>query len=388
MNLHEAHPKDAPLSISRCYNPFMNNSLKTLQNSRTAHHLRRHWLTIAFVGGFVTDFLLLNQVDNLVDNLVLLFYVTLAMISILLLYASTAGKLPEDSNRPLRTYAPVAMQYAFGGLLSGMLIFYGRSASLIDSWPFLLIIATIIYLNETVRDRSGRLVLTLSMFFVGLFSYVVLVVPVLLGRMGAWIFVLSGLLALIIMYLFLGLLRLIIPNFLAMQMRVIVFSVGTIFAVLNFLYFLNIIPPIPLSIQEIGIYHSVVRFENGEYQLKYEEGEWWQPWKRSDTVFHPESGGNVFCFARVFAPTRLSTDIYHRWEYYDETKGEWVTHARVNYPIHGGRSDGWRGYTQVGNFKEGEWRCTVETARGQILGREKFNIDTSTSPAGLVTRVD
>ena len=366
----------------------MRNDLKTLQNSRVAHHLRRHWLTVAFVGGFITDFLLLNQVDNLIDNLVLLFYVTLAMVSILLLYASTAGKLPEDSNRTLRTYAPVAMQYAFGGLLSGMLIFYGRSASLIDSWPFLLIIATIIYLNETVRDRSGRLVLTLSMFFVGLFSYVVLIVPVLLGQMGAWIFVASGLLALAVMYLFLGLLRLIIPNFLAMQMRVIVFSVGTIFAGFNFLYFLNIIPPIPLSIQEVGIYHSVVRFENGDYQLKYEEGEWWRFWKKSDTVYRPDPGGNIFCFARVFAPTRLSTNIYHRWEFYDKAKGEWVTHARVDYPIHGGRSDGWRGYTQISSFKDGEWRCSVETARGQVLGRERFTVDTKTTPAELVTRVD
>ncbi|OGG41521.1 hypothetical protein A2837_03405 [Candidatus Kaiserbacteria bacterium RIFCSPHIGHO2_01_FULL_46_22] len=366
----------------------MGNGLKTIRESRTAHHLRRHWLTVAFVGGFITDFLLLNQVDNLLDNLVLLFYVTLAMVSILLLYASTAGKLPEDSNPLLRTYAPVAMQYAFGGLLSGMLIFYGRSASLLDSWPFLLIIATIIYLNETVRDRSGRLVLTLSMFFVGLFSYVVLVVPVLLGQMGAWVFIASGLLALAVMYLFLGLLRLIIPNFLAMQMRVIVFSVGTIFVGFNFLYFLNIIPPIPLSIQEVGIYHSVVRFENGDYQLKYEEGEWWRFWKQSDTVFHPESGGNIYCFASIFAPTRLATEIYNRWEFYDESKKEWVTSARINYPIHGGRSDGYRGYTQIGNFKPGEWRCSVETARGQILGRERFSVDTGSPPAGLVTRVD
>lgn len=365
----------------------MNERLKALAHSKPVHHFRRHWLTIAFVGGFLTDLLLLNQVDNIIDNSILFFYVLLAMASILVLYAAVAGKLSEQWSRLGRSYAPLTMQYAFGGLLSGMLIFYGRSASLVDSWPFLLIIASIIYLNETVRDRAGRLVLTLSMFFVGLFSYVVLVVPVMLGRMGEWIFLGSGLLALFIMYLFLVLLRYIIPNFLTMQMKVVVFSIGTIFAILNFLYFWNIIPPIPLSIKEIGIYHSVVRFENGEYQLKYEEGRWWQPWKRSDTVFHPVVGGNAFCFARVFTPTRLSTDIYHLWEYYDEDKGEWVTHARVAYPIHGGRSDGWRGYTQIGNFRDGTWRCSVETERGQVLGREKFRIETAT-PNDLVTRVD
>ena len=361
---------------------------RKITGSQIFLHAKRHWLTLAFVGGFISDFLLLNQVDNIVDNSILFFYVLLAMASILLLYAAVAGKLPDNWNDPFRSYAPIAMQYAFGGLLSGMLIFYGRSASLLDSWPFLAVIALIIYLNETVVDRSGRLGLTLSMFFVGLFSYMVLVVPVFSGRMGDWIFIGSGVLALVVMYLFLLLLRLIIPNFIATQMRKIIFAVGTIFAAFNFLYFWNFIPPIPLSSQEIGIYHSVVRFENGEYQLKYEDGKWWEFWKRSDTVFHPEPGGNVFCFARIFAPTRLSTDIYHHWEYYDESQKDWVTHARINYPIHGGRADGYRGYTQIGSFYSGNWRCTVETERGQVLGREKFEIDSTAPPDELVTRVD
>lgn len=366
----------------------MNERLKVITNSKSFLRVKHHWLTIAFLGGFATDVLLLNKVDNLFDNFVLFFYVILAMVSIFLLYRSVAAKFPEKVNPQVRLYAPIAMQYAFGGLMSGMLIFYGRSASLIDSWPFLLIIAVIIYLNETIKDKAGRLVLTLSMFFIGLFSYIVLVVPTFIGKMGAWVFVGSGILALIIMYAFLSSLKLVIPNFLAMQMRTIVFSIGTIFVVLNFLYFLNIIPPIPLSIKDIGVYHSVVRFENGDYQLKYENGEWWQFWKRSDTSFHPSAGDNVFCFTRVFTPTRLDTEIYHHWEYYDQAKKDWVSYARINYPIFGGRDDGYRGYTQISSFKNGQWRCTVETARGQVLGREKFEIDSTSGPEDLVTRVD
>ena len=131
----------------------------------------------------------------------------------------------------------------------------------------------------------------------------------------------------------------------------------------------------------------MVRFETGDYQLKYEDGSWWHFWKRSDTTFHPTPGGNAFCFTRVFTPTRLDTEIYHRWEYYDQEKG-WVTHARVHYPIFGGRDDGFRGYTQIGSVRDGKWRCTVETARGQVLAREKFEIDSSREPEDLVTRVD
>lgn len=366
----------------------MNDRLKALMNSRPVHHFRRHWLTLAFIGGFLTDLLLLNRVDSLFDNFVLLFYVLLAMASIIALYASAASRLPEKINGYVRAYSPLSMQYAFGGLMSGMLIFYGRSASLEDSWPFLLIIAGLIYLNETVRERSGRLVLTLSMFFIGLFSYTILVIPTFTGYMGAWVFLGSGLFALAVMYGFLRILALVIPNFLALQMRSVIFTVGSIFAVLNFLYFLNIIPPIPLSIKDIGIYHSVVYFPDRlEYQLEYEKGPWWYFWKRSDTTFHPTPGGNAFCFAKVFTPTRLNTEIYHRWEYKDPEEG-WVTHARVHYPIYGGRDDGYRGYTQIGSFRDGKWRCTVETGRGQVLGREKFNIDSSEPPSELETRID
>ena len=366
----------------------MKKRLENFLNYSPIHKVQKHWLTIMFVVGFLSDFLLLNKVDDVFDNLVLLFYVVLAMVSILLLYTGVSEKLSDKLNKFFAAYAPLAIQYALGGLFSGMLIFYGRSASLVDSWPFLLIIGVIIYLNETTKDRSSRLVLTLSMFFVGLFAYVVLVVPVLLGQMGAVVFVGSGLLAVVIMLAFLKLLRLIIPNFLALQTRSLVFYIGLVFAGFNFLYFFNIIPPIPLSLNDLGIYHSVVRFENGDYQLKYEDGRWWEIWKRSDTVFHAKPGDNIFCFARVFTPTKLSTDIYHHWEYYDEENRKWITHGYINYSIHGGRDGGYRGYTQISNYKNGTWRCSVETGRGQVLGREKFTIDDVSPARDLVIRLD
>jgi len=89
----------------------------------------------------------------------------------------------------------------------------------------------------------------------------------------------------------------------------------------------------------------------------------------------------------VFAPTRLSTDIYHSWEHYDEAKGDWVEHLRSSYGISGGRDDGYRGYTLVQNYADGKWRCSVETERGQVLGREEFTVDSQNLPSELVTRM-
>jgi hypothetical protein len=338
------------------------------------YKVRRHWLTIAFLLGFVIDNITLNRVDQVFDNIVLLSYVILAMVSLLVLYAATAGKLPERILARARTYAPLLVQFSFGGLLSGMLIFYGRSGTVIDSWPFILMILIVIYGNETIRDRAQRLVFNLAMLFVGLFSYIALVIPVLTGLMGPWIFVGCGVLSLMIMYWFIRLLRRIIPNFIQMQMRAVIFTIGLLFVSLNVLYFTNIIPPIPLSLKDVGIYHNVIKFDTGEYQLTYEKSDWWQLFRNSDDEFRYEPGDNIYCFASVFAPTRLATDIYHRWEYYDEKSKDWIEHGRFSYAIEGGRGSGFRGYTLVKNYQEGRWRCSVETERGQVIGRTSFEV--------------
>lgn len=355
---------------------------------RSIARVKRYWLTIAFVLGFIVDNITLNRVDQVFDNIVLAFYVLLAMGSLLVMYASVAGKIEGPWGFYIKKYAPLVVQYSFGGLLSGMLIFYGRSGSWVDSWPYLLIILAAIYGNETIRDRSSRLIYNVAVLFIGLLSYVVLVIPVVTGWMGAWVFFGSGVLALFIMYWFLRALRLVVPKFMGLHQKSLVFTVGVIFVGLNFLYFTNIIPPIPLSLKDVGIYHSVVHFENGNYQLKYEEGKWWQFFRDSDDVFHPRPGDNIFCFAQVFAPTRLKTNIVHRWEYYNEAQGGWVEHARLSYAIEGGRGDGYRGYTLIQNYTDGDWRCTVETPRGQVLGRESFSIDSQNPPAPLVTRIE
>lgn len=349
--------------------------------------VRHHFLTTMFVLGFVVDNLTLNQVDQAFDNLILALYVFLAMTGILTLYAGVAERLGERASRIARSWSPALIQYSFGGLLSGMLIFYGRSSALFESWPYMLLILIAIVGNETIKNRDQRLVYNLAIFFIGLFSYVVLMIPVWTGKMSTLTFLISGWLAVVIMYWFVKLLSWVVPNYLLLQKRVVVFVVGLIYVTFNFFYFANIIPPIPLSLKSLGIYHSVIRYENETYALTYEKPAWYLPLRKSNGTFHYSGGDNIFCYASVFAPAKLSTDIYHKWEYYDEGKGEWVEHARLPYPIKGGRGDGFRGYTVIESVREGKWRCTVETARGQALGRESFTV-VKGEKNELVTRND
>jgi Protein of unknown function (DUF2914) len=358
----------------------------TYMNLRdTIHHVKKHWLTIAFVLGFITDYILLNRIDDTFDNLLLLFYVVLATVSILLLYVGIAEKMGSRPSAFVRKVAPLLMQYSFGGLFSGMLIFYSRSGALLASWPFLLLFIAAIYGNETVRNRGQQLVFNILAYFVGLFSYLVMVVPVFLGRMGPEIFVASGLLALVIVYMLVQLLSKIIPNYMAMQTKPIVFMVFGLFVGLNTLYFTNVIPPIPLSLQEIAIVHSVVKFGDSGYQLTYEPVPWYRFDKKINATFHPSETNSIACFTRVFAPSKIDVDIVHVWDY-KNADGNWVEYFRKSYPITGKAVNGYRGWTQITVGQDGEWRCSVETNRGQVLGRTVFLIDSSVPPKQLVTK--
>ncbi len=359
-----------------------------IQYTKAGRFVRRHWLTLGFVFGFLTDIWLLDRVDSLFDNVILLFYILLAFGSMICLYMGVAEKVNEKLAFYFRIFSPLLIQYSFGGLLSSVFIYYGRSGDWLVSWPLLFFFGVIMIINELVKDKAGRLVYHLVTLFVGIFSYVVLIVPVFIGIMGPTVFVISGILALILMLGFIKLLTLIIPRFMKLQMRLVLFSIGSVFVTFNVLYFTNIIPPIPISLQEIGVYHMVERdSSSGTYNLLYEDRSWWQFWLTTSNRFSASNGGALYCFTNIYAPTTIETDIQHRWEYKNDS-GVWVEHARISYPIRAVGVRGYRGFTLIQNYRDGQWRCSVETSRGQVLGRKNFIVDTSVVPVDLEFRVD
>ena len=347
--------------------------------------IKHWWLTIAFVGGFALDAITLGRVDQGFAFLSLSGHVLNAGVSLAVLYAATAGRFPEGFRTLALRFAPLLVQFSFGSLLSGTLVFYAQSGSWSVSWPFFALVLAVMIGNEAVRDRTQQLLFNLAIFYLGIFSYCILFIPVVFERMGVWVFLVSGGAALLAIGMYVKVLRFIIPHFIELHLRGIVFSLGMIFCTLNFLYFMNIIPPIPLSLKHIDIYHRVEKAADG-YELTYEKAPWWKFWREADTTFRREGGEPVYCFASVFAPTAFSLNILHHWEYYDAAQGGWVTQGKIPYHIEGGSDTGYRGYSYLQNTHDGSWRCTVETERGQALGRESFTIKTEKLEGELVTR--
>jgi len=326
------------------------------------------------IGGFIFDNLTLQRVDLFLDNLVLLIYLAVVAACILII----------DIGKKLSYAAPYAMQFAIGGLFSGYIVFYFRSASLTISWPFLLMLAVFFIGNEFFRKHYELLTFRLAIFFIAVFSYLIFSLPVLFHRMGADIFVLSGVLSLLIIAGLVQLIKKISHEHPARHYPLTATTIGAIFLVFNLFYFTNVIPPIPLSLKEAGIYHRVQKVPQG-YSALVEKRPWYDIF--GGNKIHLAPGESAYVYSAVFAPTDLEAEISHHWYYYNEKSGEWQDAGRIGFPLVGGRDGGYRGYSVKGNIAYGRWRVDILTERNQVVGRLKFWVVEAKEPLDLESKI-
>ena len=151
------------------------------------------------------------------------------------------------------------MVFSFGALFSGFIIFYTRSGSLLTSWPFILAMLLLMLGTEFRKKYFEKLRLQIVIFYLAIISWMTFFIPVVFKKMGDDIFLLSTFASLIVIGLFFILLKKINPLKFNLNKKKLVHSVTLILLVFNLFYFLNIIPPIPLSLKYQAVYYEVSR---------------------------------------------------------------------------------------------------------------------------------
>jgi len=362
------------VKIHPTINPNMVRKYLPKNTEELIHWYERYLAPLALIAGFLLDtFFFLERVDVMSGNLLLLSYLVIAALMILLLQAIETGRLPYRPFLAIAPFVPVVIQFAFGGLFSGYLSLYSRSASFAITWIFVALIAALLLGNERFRTRYVKFPFQVSVLFTALLSFLIFFIPVLLNAIGNLIFVLSGIVGLLVITAFLYFVRMLMPEVIKRDKVVILRSIASIFVVFNILYFSNAIPPLPLALKDAGVYHGLTRLGD-KYQLITEVAPWYKKYLPITPVFHRTGGESAYVFSAVFAPTGLSTTISHEWQRYDEVQEEWVTLSTQKFPIRGGRDGGYRGYTIKNDLKPGDWRVNVMTEYGQIVGRISFEV--------------
>ncbi len=343
----------------------------------------RHLSALAMVAGFVVDNIFFDRIDVLQTQLVFAGYTLACFISIPFLHWIESRTLATGKSPPRwRVIFPLITQFALGGFWSGFVIFYGRSAVLGASWPFLIFLFLIFLGSEYFSRYHERLVFTSILLFFALYSYAIFAVPVYTGTIGTLTFLASGALAVGIFVLFTMLLRTIArERFLGDVWRIRAGAL-VVLVLMNVFYFTNILPPLPLAGKAGGIYHEVVHIP-GTYLATNEDQSWQVKYLGFSPTLHMIIGESLSAYSSVFAPTKVETRIVHRWQWYDPTKKAWLTKAAVTYSIVGGRDGGYKGYSTVAISISGRWRVNVETSDGRLIERLSFTVEGVAFPPPL-----
>lgn len=347
----------------------------------------RYVSPVTLVMGFAFDSIMLRRIDLFFSNALLISYLLIASICIILLNIREVKRTRAqiEHNETVHIALLFMMQFAIGGLFSASFLFYSKSGTIIASWPFLLMIFGYVIGNELLRKNYVRLGFQVTVFFTALFSFLIFFFPVILGKMGDAIFMLSGIASLVLTGLFYYVLSWFAPERTSKGALLSFLSIFATFALINGLYFGNLIPPIPLSLRDVGVYRYVEKASDGTYKVTGENQD--RSWLSDAPVLHAVPGEPLYGLSSVFAPNGLTTDIRHVWRYYDRESGTWAVSSDITLSITGGREGGFRTYSIKENLIPGTWRLDVETKRGQLIGRFTFDLRFSNGTERLTSAV-
>lgn len=350
------------------------------------HWYERYIAPVAFVVGFAFDLFTLTRTDAFLDNAILVGHLAIAGAGIVLINAYEARRIRIGMVERFAYLLPLPVQFSFGALFSGFTALYARSGTLAASGVFLGMLALLLVANEFARERYRHVVLHLCIYFTALFAYAIFAVPLVAKTIGPAMFLASGGASIAAITLVIGIIAAVAPGRIAGYRSPLIVGIGGIYLLFNLLYFLNVIPPIPLALKRLEVYHSVERLGNGNYRVAYEESVWYEWWREVSSTFHWRQGNAIYAYSAVFSPAEINTTISHHWFRRDPVSGEWIEESVVPFAIIGGRAEGYRGYSLKRSVVPGRWRVEVRTARGQLLGRRAFDVIAVTEPPSLETR--
>ena len=331
---------------------------------------------VCFLSGVTYDTLTLTRIDRLFDNLILLVY--LLLLGVLIVLTGRLGvELSPDREQVaglspvvrwairMRPYYPMAVQFLLGSLFSAYAVFYSQSATLTGTAVFFALLVGLLIVNEFLRDRLSSLRLLVSLYALVCFAFFTFFLPVMTGYMNVAVFLIGAGLSAAVTFRVVQLVYRGNPDRSRLDAVGVTAPAFALIGLLIGFYFLNWIPPVPLSLKFGGIYHEIKK-AGDRFELSFDK-RWYQFWKRSDTAFPADEP--IYCFSAVFAPVDLNTTIYHHW-YVRTDSSRPFTHAdRIPLKISGGRAGGYRAYSFKQRLDPGDWRVDVETEDGRIIGR-------------------
>jgi hypothetical protein len=309
----------------------------------------------------------------------------LAIVTALLtqMYFLPEPPAPEGLGRAALLYYRYRIRllgFCLGTLLNVYTLFFFKSSSLLVSFSFMLVIIALLLLNEFGPFQRLGLAFRFALLSVCGLSFCATVLPMLFGRIGTAIFLASMAVGSVPMLGLAAWIRWRAPQRFAGVRNQMLVPFGLMLIVFLGAYLLRVIPPVPLSIPFIGVYHSVERTAQA-YRLSHQRPAW-AFWRNGDQQFLAQPGDRVYVFFRVFSPASFADEVSMRW--FHREAGGWVLQDTIPIRIVGGRAEGFRGYGFKSKYQPGAWKVQIETTDAREIGRVYFDVEAvPASPRGF-----
>src|SRR3989338_6570148 len=148
--------------------------------------------------GFLVDYFTFSSIQIGITFTILSVYWLITGVTIFFITVYDTGRLQQF--KYMRLFAPLAIQFTFGALLSASLIFYWFSGAFSVSWPLMSIIAILMVTNEVFRHYYLKPIVQVGVYYFVLFSFLTLVLPYVFNTIRAWVLLLGGGLSLILLF--------------------------------------------------------------------------------------------------------------------------------------------------------------------------------------------
>lgn len=373
-------PERVEMAATPAERPREGNLLARFKALRERH--RKKEMLLFFLGGFCFDLLLVERIDS---SLMLIHQGSyLALLSALLVVDHHYHRSPPGEGfwGKLLHFRHEMIHFLFGTLLNAFLVFYFKASSGVVAFGFMLFLGAVLVANEMPRFRRLGPPMRVALHGFALTSYLAYLLPLLAGFLSPYLFVLAAATSATVSYVLWRLSSKWTTDPDWTFGRAVVPSLG-VQGLLLLLYFLHVVPPVPLSLKWIGIYHQAQR--EGDRVRVAHQRPWWRVWEHGDEIFLARPGDRVFCVVRIFAPRKFRDGVKVRWAYEDSKHG-WVRTDAIPLTITGGQEEGWRGIAYKRNYAPGRWKVQIETEDEREVGSIRFAVveDRGTEPRNLI----
>ena len=355
---------------------------------RKKHHLA--FEVAFFFAGFLFDAILLHRIDSIPLLIHQGTYIVLLTGLLAIDHRlHVNGKEPKGFLGKVLSFRHWVIHFFLGTLLNAFMIFYFKASSGIFSFLFIVALAVVLVINELPRFRALGPVLRVGLLSFSISSYLAYLLPVVFGSLHSWQYFLAvGVASLMTVGLWKAFQR--FTKDPTWTFRRAAAPGLAVQALLVVLYLLHVVPPVPLSLKYIGVFHEVAKVTEGahagEYKLSFVDAPSALPhfhlFDFAGDDFFARPDDKAWAFILLFAPSGFSDQVGFAWEYDDPKKG-WMDVGTPYYTkLGGGREHGFRTFGNRTVARAGKYRVRVLTSDGREIGRKTFQVvaDASTEP--------